>query len=367
MFCKLKKLLVLNLSHNSLSLLTKSSSDISSNVAACPRLIFLGCSSCNITEFPNFLRTQEDLQILDLSDNKIYGDIPKWARDIGKDSLFNLNLSSNFLTGGLDILQWKKLDSIDLHSNMFEGPIPIPLPLTEGLLASNNSSLRTLDLNGNQLEGLLPPSLLSCQGLEVLDMGNNNFNGTFPYRLGFLPKLQVLIFCSNNFHGNIGTSKAKHPFSTLRIFDLSNNGFNSTLPSSLLYCFKAMMNSTEKIGKLQYLCNSYYKDSVILKVKGFDFKFSRILTVITTIDVSNNKLEGEIPQAIGDLVSLRWLNLAHNNFTGRIPPSLVSLSELESLDLSSNMLEGQIPEEPASLTFFEFFNVSQNRLVGPIP
>ncbi|GMH28636.1 hypothetical protein Nepgr_030479 [Nepenthes gracilis] len=428
MFCKLKNLTYLILSNSGLSLLTKSSSTISSNVGTCPRLQSLECSSCNITEFPDFLRTQEDLSYLDLSNNKIQGDIPKWAKDIGKDSLFHLNLSGNFLTGGLD-LQWKNLQYIDLHSNMFEGPAPIPPPTALVLLASNNSfvgeipsaictlaslkildlsynslsgeiswcfknlsdrhsvldlrsnklhgtvpsrfgkcgRLHTLVLNGNQLGGQLPPSLLSCQGLEVLDVGNNNFNGTFPYWLGALPELQVLILHSNSFHGNIGTSKGKHLFSKLRIFDISNNSFNGTLPSSFLQCFKAMMNSTENREKLQYLGESFYKYSIMLKVKGLNLEFVRVLTLITTVDVSTNKLKGEIPEVIGDLVSLRWLNLAHNNFIGHIPQSLASLRELESLDLSSNKLVGQIPEELASLTSLEFFNVSQNRLVGPIP
>ncbi|GMH28677.1 hypothetical protein Nepgr_030520 [Nepenthes gracilis] len=428
MFCKLKNLTHLNLSHNGLSVLTKSSSTISSNVAACPRLEILRCSSCNITEFPDFLRTLENLIDLDLSNNKIHGDIPKWAKDIGKDSLSYLNLSGNFLTGGLD-LQWTNLQFIDLHSNMFEGPVPIPPPFTIVLLASNNNfvgeiptaictldslqildlsynslsgeiprcfknatsplsvldlrsnklhgtlpssfgeycSLQTLALNGNQLGGQLPPSLLSCQELEVLDVGNNNFKGTFPYWLGSLPELIVLILRSNSFHGNVGTSKGKYLFSKLHVFDISNNSFNSTLPSSFLHCFKDMMNSIKNRGELKYLGQYYYEDSVTLKVKGYNLKFVRIPTVITTIDVSNNQLKGEIPEVIGDLVSLWWLNLAQNNFIGRIPPSLASLSELESLDLSSNKLAGQIPEELASLTSLEFFNVSQNRLVGPIP
>ncbi|GMH14532.1 hypothetical protein Nepgr_016373 [Nepenthes gracilis] len=336
-FYKLKNLTYLNLSHNRLSLLTKSSSAISSNVAAYPRLHVLECSSCNITEFPDFLRTQEDLVGLNLSNNKIHGDIPKWAQNIDKDSVNYLNLSCNFLSGSLDLLQWKYLMIIDLHSNIeiprcfknFGGELHVlnlrsnklngTLPSSFGKF----SRLEILDLNGNQLEGHLPPSLLRYQGLEVLDVGNNNFKGTFPYWLRSLPKLQVLILHSNNFHDNLGASKAKHPFSKLHILDLSNDGFNGTLPGSLLHSFKAMMNS--------------------------------------------NETRGEIPGVIRDLVSLRWLNLAHNNFTGCIPPFLVSLSELESLDLSSYMLEGWILRELASLTFLEFFNVSRNRLVGPIP
>ncbi|GMH28645.1 hypothetical protein Nepgr_030488 [Nepenthes gracilis] len=316
MFCKLKNLKHLILSYSGLSLLTKSSSTISSNVTTCPRLEILKCSSCNITEFPDFLRTQEVLGVLDLSNNKIYCDIPKWAKDIGKDSLSYLNLYGNFLTGALD-LQWMNLQFIDLRSNMFEGPAPIPPP---------SARFAYPGLEWESIGGL-PPSWLRCQGLEVLDVGNNNFKGTFPYWLGSLPELQVLILHSNSFHGNVGTSNGKHLFSKLRIFDISNNSFNGTLPSSFVQCFKAMMNSTENRGKLQYLGESYYKDSIMLMVKGHDIKFVRILTLISTIDVSNNKLKGEIPKVIGDLVSLRWLNLAHNNFIGRIPPSLASFRE----------------------------------------
>ncbi|GMH28679.1 hypothetical protein Nepgr_030522 [Nepenthes gracilis] len=103
MFCKLKNLTDLNLPCNGLSLLMKSSSTISSNVAACPRLLILECSSCNIIEFPISLRTEEDLIVLDHSNNKIQGDIPKWTKDIDNDSLSHLDLFNNFLTGGLDL------------------------------------------------------------------------------------------------------------------------------------------------------------------------------------------------------------------------------------------------------------------------
>ncbi|GMH14460.1 hypothetical protein Nepgr_016301 [Nepenthes gracilis] len=102
-----------------------------------------------------------------------------------------------------------------------------------------------------------------------------------------------------------------------------------------------MMNSNEERGKMQYLHSFNYEDSVMLKMKGLDLKFSRIPTVVTTIDVSNNNLKGEIPEVIGNLVSLQCLNLTHNNFTGHISPSLASLSKLKSLDLSSNKLVGR--------------------------
>ncbi|KAH0987361.1 hypothetical protein GBA52_014538 [Prunus armeniaca] len=43
------------------------------------------------------------------------------------------------------------------------------------------------------------------------------------------------------------------------------------------------------------------------------------------------------------------------------------MSDLEWLDLSSNKLVGDIPEQLTNLTSLSKFNVSKNQLVGPIP
>ncbi|GAY64374.1 hypothetical protein CUMW_233020 [Citrus unshiu] len=40
---------------------------------------------------------------------------------------------------------------------------------------------------------------------------------------------------------------------------------------------------------------------------------------------------------------------------------------MESLDLSNNRFSGQIPQQLVDLTFLEFFNDSHNNLTGPIP
>ncbi|GMN44002.1 hypothetical protein TIFTF001_013212 [Ficus carica] len=113
--------------------------------------------------------------------------------------------------------------------------------------------------------------------------------------------------------------------------------------------------------------NRYYQDSVTVTVKGLDIDFVKILTIFTSIDLSNNNFHGEIPRSIGDLKSLIVLNLSSNNFEGLIPPSLGKLTELESLDLSNNSLSGRIPQELASLSFLAYLNLSDNKLTGLIP
>ncbi|KAI8570861.1 hypothetical protein RHMOL_Rhmol01G0070500 [Rhododendron molle] len=393
-----------------------------------PNLKKLFMSSCNIEVFPYFLRASKNLEELDLSQNKIHGQIPNWVGFVGKASLVNLNLSHNFLTG-IKQLPWEKLDILDLRSNLLQGPLPIPPPLTRYFFISYNSlsgeipslicnassleildlshnklsgavpqclgnfssvllvlnlrsngfmgtlplalakpnQLQSLDLSGNKFEGPLPRSLAYCTSLEILNVGNNKINDTFPYWLETLPKLQVLVVRSNRFHGPINTSMSKFSFPRLRIVDLSYNGFTGYLPGRYFEYFQAMKNSSTP--NIQYMSDrpGYYHDSVIVTMKGNEIELVRILTIFTTIDLSSNNFSGEIPSTIGKLNSLTLLNFSHNSLTGHIPESLGDLTSLESLDISSNDLTGRIPSQLTSLTFLAVLNLSWNCLHGPIP
>lgn len=128
-----------------------------------------------------------------------------------------------------------------------------------------------------------------------------------------------------------------------------------------------MVNASEDKGGQKYMGEDYYQDSVMLTIKGFEIEFKKILTIFTTIDLSNNNFQGEIPKSIGKLYSLRVLNISHTNLTGFIPSVLENLRVLGSLDFSSNNLTGVIPRQLTSLRFLEVLNLSQNHFVGSIP
>lgn len=59
----------------------------------------LGLASCNITQFPRTLRRINNMSYLDLSHNKISGDVPNWIWETWSSSLNYLDLSHNMLTG----------------------------------------------------------------------------------------------------------------------------------------------------------------------------------------------------------------------------------------------------------------------------
>ncbi|KAG8502462.1 hypothetical protein CXB51_000362 [Gossypium anomalum] len=225
-----------------------------------------------------------------------------------------------------------------------------------------NNKLRYLALNENQLEGILPLSLINYSELVLLNVANNNLSDTFPHWLGMLPKLQALILRSNRFHGSIQVSSTTFSFSRLQMVDLSHNDFTGSLPTEFFQNLKALK---EEVGH-EYDLLSY---SVLLTIKGLvlEFKIKVLMPIFTSIDLSDNGFHGEIPKAVGGLRLLHALNLSNNCLTGPIPTSFGKLTALESLDLSFNKLSGRIPSELTNLTFLEVLRLSNNNLVGPIP
>ncbi|PHU01697.1 hypothetical protein BC332_31484 [Capsicum chinense] len=287
-------------------------------------------------ELPPSICNLTSLEILDLGRNHIMGAIPQCFGN---------------MSGHLEVL--------DMQHNNLSGILPTTFSI--------GSALRSFNLQGNKLEGKIPRFLENCQRLEVLDLGNNLLNDTFPMWLGTLRELRVLSLRSNKLHGPITTSGSEYMFLELRILDLSRNDFSKNLPTSLFQHLKAMRTIDQTSKEPSYLGDSYYYDSVTVSTKGLELELGRILTIFTTIDLSNNKFEGYIPSIMGDLIALRVLNLSHNGLQGPIPPSLGSLSSVESLDLSGNHLVGEIPPQFASLTALEVLNLSYNHLEGCIP
>ena len=63
------------------------------------------------------------------------------------------------------------------------------------------------------------------------------------------------------------------------------------------------------------------------------------------INLSSNKLHGEVLAKWAQCHNLASLNLSNNRISGSIPPELGLAARLQLLDLSSNNLKGKIPGE----------------------
>ena len=160
---ELKELHILDLSGNKVWV---SISNINSTV---PKFSFLWLSSCNLLEFPNFLKYQKELRFLELSNNNIKGKIPKWFWNVGKETLRRLNLSFHILSKFEQtpiVLPSKNMNLLDLSSNMLQESVPIPPLSTVYFLASKNKLTRSI-----------PPMIRKVNSLKILDVSNNQLIG----------------------------------------------------------------------------------------------------------------------------------------------------------------------------------------------
>ncbi|XP_072149100.1 uncharacterized protein [Setaria viridis] len=303
------------------------------------------------------------LLFVSLSNNHLNGSIPVYFCDM--ELLSGIDLSNNNLSGELPNC-WKqntRLFVLDFSNNNLEGEIPSSI--------GSLTSLASLHLNKNMLSGVLPFSLSSCDSLILLDLGENHFEGTIPTWIGSNMHLLVILrLRSNQFSGNIpdGLSQLQH----LQVLDLANNKLSGPLPRNIGNF--TWMASRQSAPITSFMFRGFdvgyiviYSASLYITTKGDERLYSRILYLMTSIDLSDNALTGEIPVEFGALAQLKNLNLSRNRLSGRIPERIGSMDSLESLDISWNHLSGAIPQSMASLHSLSRLNMSYNNLSGKIP
>ncbi|KAA8530918.1 hypothetical protein F0562_005623 [Nyssa sinensis] len=348
------------------------------------------------------LGSMSSLQHLDLSRNQFYGPIPARINDLW--GLNYLNLSSNNFTGGFpnEIRNLQQLRVLDLHSNGLWGDIQglfselLNVELGGGFFNDDSiqlfRNLQVLDLGNNQIIGELP-SFGSLPNLRILRLGNNVLNGPIPEELleSSIP-LEELDLSGNGFSDSIHVINS----TTMKILNLSSNALSGFLPSSVGSCVVVDLSRNMLSGIISIILTweatlevlDLSSNQLSGSIPNWTSQFQRLTTIniknnslvgnlppelgtlkLTVVDLSFNKLEGPIPRTltsdIGNLGRLKLLNLAKNGLSGQIPNELSKLSVLEYLDLSHNNFKGRIPDKlPSSL---KVLNVSYNDLEGPVP
>lgn len=91
------------------------------------------------------------------------------------------------------------------------------------------------------------------------------------------------------------------------------------------------------------------------------------LTQLEYLSFWTNRLWGEIPPGLAGLTQLRYLDLSFNYLSETIPENIGNLSNLEQLWLENNLLTGEIPESVSDLNNLEVLSVYTNQLEGGIP
>jgi hypothetical protein len=102
-----------------------------------------------------------------------------------------------------------------------------------------------------------------------------------------------------------------------------------------------------------------------LGLSGFLYYQLSELSSLTTLDLSNNNIQGNIPYALPQ--KLQELNLASNGLSGTIPYSLSNMTGLTDLKLSHNQLSGQIQDIFGQLSSLSTLDLSFNTLTQSLP
>ncbi|TVZ15522.1 hypothetical protein [Maribacter sp. MAR_2009_72] len=91
------------------------------------------------------------------------------------------------------------------------------------------------------------------------------------------------------------------------------------------------------------------------------------LTNLETLNLAFNALEGNLPQEIFKVGTLKAIRLEMNKFSGSLPVDYTKMHNLEELSMFNNLLEGEIPDGIGSLQNLKILNLSSNYLEGHLP
>ncbi|KAK1406992.1 hypothetical protein QVD17_38602 [Tagetes erecta] len=381
-----------------------------------PKLSDLSLASCNMKEFPAFLRYQKNMIGLVLNNNEIEGHVPNWIWINSRETLQFISLANNFITGfhqHPNFLQLVHLKEFDMSYNRIQGQLPIP-PYTIVIYQfSNNNlsgeiplwicelkSLQFLDLSSNNMTGTIPSCLSNLNdSLLVLNLKQNNFYGPMKYTCMYGSSLKVIELSKNQFIGHVSKSLAN--CTNLEFLSLAENSFEDIFP--------VWLGTLPNLQVLNLKSNKFYG-----AIQGPSTLSSQFPT-LRIIDISNNNFSGQLPNklfwswnamknvfngkasAMGYEIQLNELSgykflysitlsnkgamreykenlyiitaidLSCNNFEGQIPQSLEDLHGLESLNLSNNHFTGHILPSLGNLKNLESLDLSQNELSGQIP
>ncbi|KAK8365045.1 hypothetical protein V6Z11_A02G026200, partial [Gossypium hirsutum] len=380
-----------------------------------PQLESLSLPSCNLTEFPEFIKRQEKLGSLDLSNNHIHGFVPNW---LWKSSLSWVDLSFNMIDfpkqlplsdanfsfpmltelhltscnissfpefiktqdklislGAIPNWVWKKrllylylannsLSSLDqllpnqsstfsqgsfhFHAsyNNLSGPIPNCGSIPNCL--DNMSQLGTFDVSYNNLSGPIPNCLGNMSALSELGLQGNNFSGMIP-KFSKATQLQFLKVSENRLEGKLPRSLAK--CTQLMVLDVGSNMINDTFPfwlEKLTYLMVLILRENRFYGQIKH------------------FKHKYVFPNLDVLDIASNQFSGELSIDFLQSTRLRSLKIGGNKLEGRLSRSLANCTALEVLDLGNNMVHDTFPFWLEKLPSLKVLVLRANRFYGTI-
>ncbi|ONI10810.1 hypothetical protein PRUPE_4G069300 [Prunus persica] len=233
------------------------------------------------------------------------------------------------------------ITQVDFTRNYLSGPIPSEWASTK---------LEHLSVNVNNLSGQIPSFLGNIKTLIYLNLQTNLFSGTVPHELGNLVNLELFILSSNYLTGELPVAFTN--LTKLREFRISSNNFTGRIPDYL--------GNFKQLEKLEIQASGLHgpipssisvlsnlKELRVSDLNGGGSKFPNLsnITGMTDLMLRSCNLYGPIPAYISTMENLKKLDLSFNKLEGNInTPDYEHLQHVQYLYLTSNWLNGSVPE-----------------------
>lgn len=307
-------------------------------------------------EFPDSIRSLTNLRLLSMEHCSLAGTLPDWLNEL--TMLTSLGLGDNIFSGVIpeSFRTMTSLITLGLDDNAFVADLSLFGSLT---------SLRHLYLDSNSIEGKLTPSLLGqWKELRELDLSNNRISGTIPDQLLSHKQLRVVDLHGNRLKGGLPNLELEANGS-LQYLALHDNKLSNRIPTSLGF-----------LVALRYV-TSFLLDPVLTNTRSFvmpkcaneNNSYDALLMIwCRHLDLSNNNLEGSIPNTLENIFNLEYFFVGENSFTpAPFPQFLLYMEMLRELSLRSIDITGVLPNGIDSLSNLRYLDLSQNRMNGTLP
>ncbi|KAK8678143.1 hypothetical protein V6N13_143653 [Hibiscus sabdariffa] len=202
-------------------------------------------------------------------------------------------------------------------------------------------------LAGQDLDGVLPHSLVNLSYIKTLILHYNYLHGAIPHEWGAM-KLEIMSLENNMLSGTIPPEFGK--LVNLENLTLNANYLTGSLPPSLanLFNLKELISSNNFTGKIPNIFQSWKQlEKLEIQASGFEGPIPSSLALLhnlVELRISDLPGEGSKFPNIKNMKNMYRLMLRSCNISGPIPDYIWEFSQLQILDLSFNKLEGNISD-----------------------
>ncbi|XP_026430985.1 LRR receptor-like serine/threonine-protein kinase GSO2 [Papaver somniferum] len=292
-----------------------------------------------ISPFPAQLSNLTSLSILELVNGQLGGSLPYLPQltelDVSRSFDLHIDLTKMFNQ------QWPKLQRLWMSHTKVTGQILD--------MISHVPVLVSLDASGCSIQETLSSILANLSQLKFLDTSSNSITGTLSNCLKNLQNLWYFGISSNSIEGSISIIPLVNELNLAELDTSSNiklivviDDHSNVYPNSKLK--RLRLTSTGLKGSPNFICN---------------------LTGLVELDLSHSNLTGTIPSCLFKLKYLNELHLGNNMLSGNLP---LPPQNLSTIDISNNKLSGEISIETGKrLSNAKIILLYGNELSGSIP